>query len=100
MAFSCGYSVSRFSALYAEQFGCSPKADLISARIEQAKQMLKAANLNASVPSGGSVVTAQSISAEQQVTLGTVVELQTADPEPEPEPETESSDEEQAEQQE
>ena len=62
--------------------------------------MLKAANLNASVPSGGSVVTAQSISAEQQVTLGTVVELQTADPEPEPEPETESSDEEQAEQQE
>ena len=60
--------------------------------------MLKAANLNASVPTGGSVVTAQSISAEQQVTLGTVVELQTADPEPEPE--TESSDEEQAEQQE
>ena len=64
--------------------------------------MLKAATLNASVPTGGSVVTAQSISAEQQVTLGTVVELQTADPEPEPEPEpeTESSDEEQAEQQE
>ena len=74
--------------------------DVIGKNTEQAKQMLKAANLNASVPSGGSVVTAQSISAEQQVTLGTVVELQTADPEPEPEPETESSDEEQAEQQE
>ena len=76
--------------------------NVIGKNTEQAKQMLKAANLNASVPTGGSVVTAQSISAEQQVTLGTVVELQTADPEPEPEsePETESSDEEQAEQQE
>lgn len=74
--------------------------NVIGKNTEQAKQMLKAANLNASVPTGGSVVTAQSISAEQQVTLGTVVELQTAEPEPEPEPETESSDEEQAEQQE
>lgn len=46
MAFSCGYSVSRFSALYAEQFGCSPKADLINARIEQAKQLLHYSSLS------------------------------------------------------
>lgn len=40
MAALCGYSVSRFSALYVRHFGCSPKADIIAARMEQAKHML------------------------------------------------------------
>lgn len=44
MAETCGYSVSRFSSLYTEQFGCSPKADLIRTRIERAKQMLHYGN--------------------------------------------------------
>lgn len=41
MAESCGYSVSRFSALYKEKFGCSPKKDLIDERIKAAKRMLE-----------------------------------------------------------
>ena len=40
MAQLCGYSASRFSALYKEQFGSSPKADMIQARIERAKRLL------------------------------------------------------------
>ncbi|MCQ2399005.1 MAG: AraC family transcriptional regulator [Clostridia bacterium] len=41
MAETCGYSVSRFSVLYKEKFGVSPKEDLLSSRIETAKQMLE-----------------------------------------------------------
>lgn len=46
MSVLCGYSVSRFSALYTEHFGCSPKADIIAARIEQSKQMLHYSGLS------------------------------------------------------
>lgn len=41
MAALCGYSPSRFSALYKNQFGCSPKNDLLKTRLELAKRMLK-----------------------------------------------------------
>ena len=41
MAAFCGYSVSRFSALYKERFGISPKQDILNARIDLAAQMLK-----------------------------------------------------------
>lgn len=41
MADICGYSVSRFSALYKAQFGISPKQDVLNARIDLAAQMLK-----------------------------------------------------------
>ena len=41
MAALCGYSVSRFSVLYKEQFGCSPKQDILNARIELACRMLR-----------------------------------------------------------
>lgn len=41
MADLCGYSVSRFSTLYKEKFGISPKRDVLEARIELAVRMLK-----------------------------------------------------------
>ena len=41
-----GYSVSRFSALYCQRFGCSPKAELIANRIELAKQLLHYSELS------------------------------------------------------
>ena len=41
MADLCGYSISRFSALYKERFGISPKQDILNARIDLAAQMLK-----------------------------------------------------------
>lgn len=40
MADLCDYSPSRFSAIYHERFGCSPKADLIAQRIALSKQLL------------------------------------------------------------
>lgn len=40
MAALGGYSVSRFSALYVQRFGVSPKADLLANRIELAKQLI------------------------------------------------------------
>ncbi len=40
MAALCDYSVSRFCSLYCQRFGCSPKADLLSQRMNLAKQML------------------------------------------------------------
>ena len=40
MAENCGYSVSRFSALYKERFGISPKQDVLAARIQLASKML------------------------------------------------------------
>ncbi len=40
MASLCGYSPSRFSTIYNERFGCSPKADLINQRLDLAKQLL------------------------------------------------------------
>lgn len=40
MAALSGYSVSRFSALYFQRFGVSPKADLLTNRIELAKQLI------------------------------------------------------------
>lgn len=40
MAALSGYSVSRFSALYFQRFGISPKADLLANRIALAKQMI------------------------------------------------------------
>jgi len=46
MAAASGYSVSRFSALYCSQFGRSPKADLLTSRIEQAKQLLSYSELS------------------------------------------------------
>ena len=39
-AHQSGYSVSRFCYLYKEKFGCSPKQDLLSARIQLAAHML------------------------------------------------------------
>ena len=48
MAKLCGYSQSRFSALYSARFGCSPKADLLSARLENARQMLLYSGLSVS----------------------------------------------------
>lgn len=40
MADLCDYSVSRFCALYYQQYGLSPKADLLLLRLEHAKQLL------------------------------------------------------------
>ena len=44
MAALSGYSVSRFSYLYNEMYGQSPKAELIAARIELARQLLLSSN--------------------------------------------------------
>ena len=44
MAALGGYSVSRFSALYREQFGLSPKQDILNARIDLAARMLRYTN--------------------------------------------------------
>lgn len=46
MADLCDYSPSRFSAIYHERFGCSPKADLINQRIAQSKQLLAYTSLS------------------------------------------------------
>lgn len=46
MANLCGYSPSRFSAIYQERFGCSPKADLINQRLDMSKQLLAYTNLS------------------------------------------------------
>lgn len=40
MADLCEYSVSRFCSLYCQRFGCSPKADLLTHRLNLAKQLL------------------------------------------------------------
>ncbi len=48
MAALCGYSQSRFSALYLKRFGRSPKADLLEARINCACGMLKYTELSVS----------------------------------------------------
>ncbi len=45
MANFCGYSESRFSALYRDIYKISPMADLISIRLESAKLMLTYSNL-------------------------------------------------------
>lgn len=41
-----GYSVSRFSALYFEKYGISPKAELLTTRMELAKQLLSYSELS------------------------------------------------------
>ena len=41
-----GYSVSRFCALYCQRFGCSPKAELLTNRIELAKELLRYSELS------------------------------------------------------
>ena len=46
MAGMCGYSVSRFCALYTQRFGSSPKAELLAHRMEQARQMLRYSDLS------------------------------------------------------
>ncbi len=46
MADFCGYSQSRFSALYRQKFGISPVNDLISIRIERAKLLLEHGSLS------------------------------------------------------
>lgn len=46
MADLCDYSPSRFSAIYNERFGCSPKADLINQRIALSKQLLAYTSLS------------------------------------------------------
>ena len=48
MAQLSGYSPSRFSALYKEIFGISPKADLLKCRMELAENMLRYSNLSVS----------------------------------------------------
>ncbi len=40
MAAHCGYSESRFSALYKSTYGISPMADLLNIRLENAKSLL------------------------------------------------------------
>lgn len=40
MANLSGYSISRFSSLYTQHFGLSPKADLIQSRVRLAKELL------------------------------------------------------------
>ncbi|MBQ4259682.1 MAG: helix-turn-helix transcriptional regulator [Lachnospiraceae bacterium] len=40
MAQAARYSVSRFCTLYYQEYGCSPKADLLEHRLELGKQML------------------------------------------------------------
>lgn len=42
----CDYSPSRFSAIYHERFGCSPKADLLKQRINRSKQLLEYTNFS------------------------------------------------------
>ena len=44
MAKISGYSQSRFSAIYKEKYGLSPKQDIINMRVEKAAQMLKYSN--------------------------------------------------------
>lgn len=46
MARLSDYSASRFSTLYNERYGCSPKADLLNQRIDLAKQLLAYSNLS------------------------------------------------------
>ena len=41
LASRCGYSVSRFCALYKSQFGVSPKQEILSARVALAQNMLR-----------------------------------------------------------
>ncbi len=41
MSALCSYSPSQFSAIYTKQFGISPMADLLNARLEKAEQLLK-----------------------------------------------------------
>ena len=48
MAKFCGYSESRFSALYRDIYQTSPMADLINIRLESAKLMLTYSNLTVS----------------------------------------------------
>ena len=45
MAQLCSYSPSRFSALYKERFGVSPKQDLLEVRVEMASRMLRYTDL-------------------------------------------------------
>ena len=40
MATRCGYSESRFSALYKKTYGISPMADLLKIRLDSAKLLL------------------------------------------------------------
>ena len=44
LAQRCGYSPSRFSALYRHFFGSSPKQELLQARIDQAAKLLRYTN--------------------------------------------------------
>lgn len=46
MAALCGYSPSRFSALYKKRFGCPPKRDLLKIRLELAEKMLRYSTLS------------------------------------------------------
>ena len=48
MALRSGYSPSRFSALYVQQFGISPKAELLQARLSMAKRVLRYSDLSVS----------------------------------------------------
>ena len=48
MAQLTGYSASRFCALYAARFCCSPKAELLEARLSMAKKMLTYSDLSVS----------------------------------------------------
>lgn len=48
MALMSGYSVSRFACLYKEKFGCSPKQELLNARIQLAMRLLKYTNQSVS----------------------------------------------------
>ena len=44
MAKLSGYSFSHFSAIYSKQYGCSPKKDLLNARLKMAEQLLVYSN--------------------------------------------------------
>lgn len=46
MAMLSGYSVSRFSVLYVQEYGRSPKADLLEIRMELARQLLSYTELS------------------------------------------------------
>lgn len=48
MAALSGYSISRFSALYNEIYGLSPKSDLLNCRMELAESMLRYSSLSVS----------------------------------------------------
>lgn len=48
MATNCGYSESRFSAIYRDFYSISPIADLIKIRIENAKSLLSYSNMRIS----------------------------------------------------